>query len=123
MSAFDFMDVCQFRVKQEGGRASEGGFLPLTLNAYLKLVDWTGRLIRRDKRGSIPADRAPILDRLPIAGERWLESVTHLGRLDAVLVGQIRDGNLVDQVLFDDRHLVLGAVVLAGLGHGILLEG
>ncbi len=28
------------------------------------LLDWTGRELRRDKRGAIPDELAPILDRL-----------------------------------------------------------
>ena len=47
----------------------------MTLETYLKLVDWTGRQIRRDKRGQIPADCAPILERLPCSAETWLDFV------------------------------------------------
>ena len=61
-------------------RASDKGFLPLSLPEYLRLLDWTGRQIRHDKRGSIPTDLAPILDRLQIAEGMWIETVKHFGR-------------------------------------------
>ena len=61
-------------------RASNLGFLPVSLAEYLRLLDWTGRQIRRDKRGAIPADLAPILERLHVAGDVWVEQVKHFGR-------------------------------------------
>ena len=61
-------------------RASWHGFLSLRLNDYLRLLDWTGRQVRRDKRGSIPKDLAPILDRVGVNGEVWVESVAQFGR-------------------------------------------
>jgi hypothetical protein len=33
--------------------------LPFRLTDYLELVDWTGRMLRDDKRGSIPEDVHP----------------------------------------------------------------
>jgi len=39
-------------------------------------VDWTGRAVREDKRGAIPEDLAPILLRLNIEPESWLDSVS-----------------------------------------------
>lgn len=48
-------------------RASDKGILPMSLDDYLKLLDWSGRKILVDKRGSIPGDLAPILDRLTIS--------------------------------------------------------
>ena len=62
-------------------RASEDEFLTLKLDEYLSLLDWTGRQIRADKRGAIPNDLAPILDRLKIQPAGWLHVVTHFGRL------------------------------------------
>lgn len=61
-------------------RASQQGFLPLDLNEYLELLDWTGRQVRSDKHGLIPAGLQPILERLQINVEGWVQTVTHLGR-------------------------------------------
>ncbi len=38
---------------------------------YLELLDWTGRFIRDDKRGSINAGLPPILTRLGISAKQW----------------------------------------------------
>jgi hypothetical protein len=61
-------------------RASNRGVLPLSLDDYLALLDWTGRQIRSDKRGVIPAELRPILERLSINAEAWLDTVTCFGR-------------------------------------------
>ncbi len=37
-------------------RPSGRGFLHLSLDEYLQLLDWTGRQFREDKRGAIPAN-------------------------------------------------------------------
>ena len=42
--------------------------LPYAFTDYLMLVDWTGRAIRTDKCGHIPAHLAPILARLEKSG-------------------------------------------------------
>ena len=55
----------------------------VTLDEYLTLVDETGRIVRGDKRGAIPANLAPILDRLHINRDAWLSlmrSGGHFGR-------------------------------------------
>ena len=43
---------------------------------YLELVDWSGRIVRDEKRGFIDKDQPPILNRLHIAPERWRINVT-----------------------------------------------
>lgn len=59
-----------------GQRASDKGFLAMSLEAYLQLLDWTGRQMRRDhKRGRIPDSVAPILQRLGISGNTWCDMV------------------------------------------------
>jgi hypothetical protein len=71
-----------------GRGASNLGFLPVSLPEYLKLLDWTGRQIRRDKRGAIPADLDPILKRLHVVGEQWVDQVQHFGRWFRRAVGR-----------------------------------
>ena len=62
-------------------RASQKGFLPISLTKYLELLDWTGRQIRRKKRGAIPSDLAPILERLGLDTLTWCELVQKFGKL------------------------------------------
>jgi hypothetical protein len=45
--------------------------LPFRLTDYLELVDWTGRAIREDKRGSIDQSLPPILQRLAMDSKHW----------------------------------------------------
>jgi hypothetical protein len=52
----------------------------MTLAQYLELLDWTGRQVRRDKRGAIPAELAPILQRLGMGSETWVDMVVNFGR-------------------------------------------
>lgn len=57
------------------GEGERSVFRRLTLDEYLRLLDATGRIIRTDKRGSIPRELAPILARLAIAEEEWVAAV------------------------------------------------
>ena len=50
-------------------------------SAYLELVDWTGRAIVETKRGVIPADLPPILERLNISGKHWLSAASQFEAL------------------------------------------
>jgi len=45
---------------------------PMRLTDYLELVDWTGRILREDKRGAIPTEADKILTRLGIDDSQWL---------------------------------------------------
>jgi len=50
--------------------------LPFKLEDYLELIDLTGRIIRGDKRGSLDVSLAPILQRINLTSEQWLEVST-----------------------------------------------
>jgi hypothetical protein len=45
--------------------------LPFRLADYLELVDWTGRILRDDKRGAIPESTPQILKQLNIDPKHW----------------------------------------------------
>src|SRR5690606_12696566 len=45
--------------------------IPYALHDYLALVDWSGRLIRNNKRGAIEAALPPLLKRVGIESDGW----------------------------------------------------
>jgi len=63
--------------------------LPFRLTDYLELVDWTGRIIRSDKRGAIPEGTPPILQRLNIEPESWQQLVTQFESSLGALAGRV----------------------------------
>lgn len=65
-------------LREIGGDA--GHLQSLDLDGYLELLDWSGRQIARGKRGTIPAHLAPILERLQIEVDHWLETILSFGR-------------------------------------------
>ena len=46
--------------------------LPFGLIDYLQLIDWSGRAILENKRGFIPGDLPPMLERLQVDPKHWL---------------------------------------------------
>lgn len=65
-----------------GGHANPIVFSTLD---YLELMDWCGRAVRDDKRGAIPVDRPPILHRLNIDVERFVDHLSRGGRAHQVV--------------------------------------
>ncbi|MEJ2376546.1 MAG: hypothetical protein P8Y71_14390 [Pseudolabrys sp.] len=61
--------------------------LPFRLADYLELVDWTGRALREGKRGAIPNNVPPILERLSIEPRYWLFLATQFESRFKGLVG------------------------------------
>ncbi len=59
------------------GSHSETIGLPFQLNDYLELLDWSGRILREDKRGTISHCTPPILERLDINSDMWKTLTTH----------------------------------------------
>lgn len=62
-------------------RASDKGFLPMSLTSYLELLDWTGQQLRSSHQAAIPAHLAPILTRIGLDGDDWCHLVGEFGRL------------------------------------------
>jgi len=65
--------LAKFEGNEKNGQ--HNGIL-FSLVDYLELVDSTGRIIRSDKRGAIPSNLPPILERMGINLETWLTSAT-----------------------------------------------
>ena len=53
----------------------------MSLAEYLTLLDWTGRQVAEGKSGSIPENLSPILTRLGIDTDQWLNACTRFGQL------------------------------------------
>ncbi len=73
----------------------------MSLDAYLKLLDASGRMLRDDKKGEIPADIPPILERLGIQANLWPELVTQYHDWFGHIVGSSK--KLVERALETGR--------------------
>ncbi len=69
-------------------RASDKGFLPMSVAAFIDLLDWTARQMRSDKRGSTPDSLASVFERLGISDEIWCGLVKDFGRLLYAVAGR-----------------------------------
>jgi hypothetical protein len=61
----------------------------MSVDEYLELLDWTGRQIRADKRGAIPTHLQPILERLQVNAEAWIDTIDRFGRAFRRVVGRV----------------------------------
>ena len=59
------------------------------LDDYIALVDWTGRAIRTDKRGSIPQNLAPVFERLNMTSDDWLTAISKASHAYGLAKGPI----------------------------------
>lgn len=63
--------------------------IPFRLKDYLALVDWTGRRIRSDKRGSIDSRLPPLMQRLGIDGGAWELAMQPRGNVFGRALGKL----------------------------------
>jgi REP element-mobilizing transposase RayT len=75
---------------RSGRRCSDKGFLPVSVAAYLQLLDWTARQAMPGKQGSTPSDTPPMLERLRLSANTWCELVSNFGRLFSTVAGHPR---------------------------------
>ena len=61
--------------------------LPFRLTDYIELVDWSGRILREDKRGAIPKDIPEIIQRLQLDARHWCYLNRHFEHPFKHLVG------------------------------------
>jgi hypothetical protein len=64
----------------DAARVSNKGCLAMPFAEYLQILDWTGRTWRSDKRCAIPDGLAPILERLALTDESWMNLVRDFRR-------------------------------------------
>ena len=83
------------------------------LHDYLELVDYTGRAIRDDKRGFIVQSTPPILQRLGINPDAWLEAMGPKGIHMATVLGDT--ACIEDYIKAHHLRFIAGARRLKGL--------
>ena len=83
-----------------GIRADTNG-LPFKLADYIELVDWTGRIMRQDRRGAIAAELSPILERLALNTDAWQVLTTQFETQFQYWVGS---EHIVRQVCSDKHY-------------------
>lgn len=69
--------------------STSANVLPYRFADYIQLVDWTGRVAREDKRGSISANLPPILQRLNIQPEQWLKAACSIEQGFCKAIGSV----------------------------------
>jgi len=62
----------------------------MDLDAYLELLDWTGRRMAAGKKGAIPDHLVPILERLEVESDQWHHSCRHFGSMFYRIAGTAR---------------------------------
>jgi len=82
------------------GSQAETIGIPFRLIDYLELVDWTGRILRDDKRGQIDDTLPPILERLSFNKGAWNTLTTHFEQQFKQWVGT---EHIVRQI-YSDKH-------------------
>ncbi len=95
-------------LNREGVRASNKGFLPMSLTDYLQLLDWTARRVVRGKRGKTPDGVSPILERLGLEPTQWDDLVGGFGRLFFNVAGKPQTIDATPSRVTQQRYYLRG---------------
>ena len=68
---------------------TQAGYLDMTLESYLTLVDITGRMLQEGKAGQIPEELPPIMERLGIEPSGWRKLTTECAERFSVAIGSL----------------------------------
>jgi len=74
-----------FTAKSNTGQS----LIPMSRNDYLSLLDWTGRVLIKGKRGRIAKNVPTVLARLNLNPDHWLREVNYYGRWYYRAVGSL----------------------------------
>jgi len=86
-----------------------------TLIDYLELVDWTGRMIRDDKRGAISAEMPALLTVLGLNSETWCMLANDFGKTYHGAVGSLKELELFAE--HTGKHWIAGKRKLHQIYH------
>jgi len=78
--------------------------IPMRLTDYLELIDWTGRQIRENKRGSISEFEPEIMQRLGIDSENWLYMTQNFESEFKGIVGAVHEVKSKISKFWDDQR-------------------
>jgi len=67
---------------------SDKGFLAMSIEEYLELLDWSARQVAPGKRGSTPGNVPPVLKRLGLDSASWCELVSDFSKLFCTVAGR-----------------------------------
>ena len=93
--------------------ATASAILPISIEAYLELTDWTARLSRGDKRGRIDASEPPILRKLGLSEQQWHQQTLGTETRYWRAIGSARS--------LMEKAAVMGQAWLKGIGSAQLL--
>ena len=85
---------------ESNGASRQEACLPYNLRDYLELIDWTGRVVRNDKKGYLKPAQPKLLNRLGVSERQWQvlalqiqkKSITMLHGLNRVAAMEKRSG-------------------------------
>ena len=97
------------RAKTPVRRSSNKGCLSLGLGDYLQLLDWTGRQIRSDKRGAMPANLEPLFERLGISTELWVDCVVNFRKWFRSSVGRPKSMEAAAEIRGHNRAISINS--------------
>ena len=83
----DWPDSWLSPLADASGQKGAKTFLPMTEDEYLRLIDWTSRLLVAGKK-PVPDQIDPLLTRLQIETDRWLMAVGSFGNLFQRVAGR-----------------------------------
>jgi hypothetical protein len=92
------IDICAYAIM-----SNHFHLVPFTLESYLKLLDWSGRIVRPDKRGAIDDQAPPILTRLGIDPHVWQNAMALRGNVFGRALGRLDRLRLHAKALGQER--------------------
>lgn len=86
------------------GRCSDKGFLPLTLDQYVEVLNWTARQLPRLKRGWSIQAAPPVFAQCPLSPQVWCQLVREFGKLLCQVAGQAQTVDATRSRLGHNRY-------------------